>query len=87
MLGKIHFTLCRNDRIEVCISAAGADYVYERVPNPPFLESVIELFQNNHYLTMFYIFPIITRIHGIIVSKWKWNIRYITDLQKQITGY
>ncbi|MGN1168235.1 MAG: DUF3877 family protein, partial [Lachnospiraceae bacterium] len=52
MLGKIHFTLCRDDRIEVCIPAAGADYVYARVPNPPFLESVIELFKNNYHLTI-----------------------------------
>lgn len=50
VLGKLHFTLCRDDRIEVCIPAAGADYVYERVPNPPFLERLIELFKGNHHL-------------------------------------
>lgn len=82
----LHFTLCRDDRIEVCVPENGTVYVYERVPSPPFLESVIELFKNNHHLTMFYISRIITRIHGIIASKWKWDIRFITDLQKQITG-
>ena len=38
-------------------------------------------------MTMFYFSRIITRTHGIIASKWKWNIRFITDLQKQITSY
>ena len=52
VLGKIRFTLCGNDRIEVCIPAEGADYVYERVANPPFLKSIIELFNNNHNLTI-----------------------------------
>ncbi|MDD6628366.1 MAG: DUF3877 family protein [Lachnospiraceae bacterium] len=52
VLGKVHFTLCRDERIEVCIPVAGAVYVYEQVPNPPFLESVIELFRNNHNLTI-----------------------------------
>lgn len=52
VLGKVHFTLCRDERIEVCIPAAGAVYVHEQVPNPPFLESVIELFRNNHNLTI-----------------------------------
>ena len=31
-------------------------------------------------------FLIITRIHGIIESKWKWITRFITDLKKWITG-
>lgn len=52
VLGKIDFSLCRDDRIEVCISAAGATYVHEQVPNPPFLEAVIELFRKNHNLTI-----------------------------------
>lgn len=52
VLGKICFTLCKGERIEVCIPATGADYVYERVPNPSFLESVVELFKDNHHLTI-----------------------------------
>ena len=52
VLGNIRFTLCKDDRIEVCISAEGAAYVYEQIPDPPFLVSVIELFQNNHHLTI-----------------------------------
>lgn len=52
VLGNIYFTLCRDDRIEVCIPEIGAVYVYEQVPNPPFLEKVIELFKGNHHLTI-----------------------------------
>ena len=52
VLGKLSFTLCKDDRIEVCIPASGAAYVYEQIPDPPFLESVIELFKDNHHLTI-----------------------------------
>ena len=52
VLGTLHFTLCRDDRIEVCVPEEGTVYVYERVPSLPFLESVIELFKNNHHLTI-----------------------------------
>ena len=52
VLGTLHFTLCRDDRIEVCVPEDGTVYVYERVPSLPFLESVIELFKNNHHLTI-----------------------------------
>ena len=52
VLGKLNFTLCRGDRIEVCISAQGAVYVHEQVENPPFLERLIEMFQRNHRLTI-----------------------------------
>lgn len=52
VLGKLNFTLCRGDRIEVCISARGAAYVHEQVENPPFLERMIEMFQRNHRLTI-----------------------------------
>lgn len=112
VLGKLKFAQCEGDRIEVCISAAGAAYVHEQVPNPPFLEGMIELFQKNHRLTIEeicnffarfsdcyvcekmetgmdfdYVFfsRMGNRIHGIIVSKLRWDIRFITDLQKQIT--
>ena len=52
VLGELNFTLCRNDRIEVCIPASGAAYVHEQIPDPPFLESIIGLFRNNHNLTI-----------------------------------
>lgn len=52
VLGKITFSLCKDDRMEVCVSPEGAAYVHESVPNPPFLTSIIELFQKNHNLTI-----------------------------------
>lgn len=51
-MGKLRFTLCEADRIEVSVPAAGSVYVHEQVPNPLFLESIIELFQKNHRLTI-----------------------------------
>ena len=44
--------MCKDDRIEVCISSDGAVYVHENVPNPPFLTSIIELFQKHHNLSI-----------------------------------
>lgn len=52
VLGKITFSLCKDDRIEVCIPSKGATYVHESVPNPSFLASIIELFQKNHNLSI-----------------------------------
>lgn len=52
VLGAIEFSLCKGDRIEVCISSVGAVYVHEQVPDPPFLASIIDLFQKNHCLTI-----------------------------------
>ncbi|MGN0435439.1 MAG: DUF3877 family protein [Wujia sp.] len=52
VLGKLNFSLCRDNRIEVCIPASGAAYVHEQVTDPPFLKSIIELFQKNHRLTI-----------------------------------
>lgn len=52
VLGKITFSLCKDERIAVCIPAQGATYVHESVPNPPFLASIIELFQKKHNLTI-----------------------------------
>lgn len=52
VLGKITFSLCKGERIEVCILADGAVYVHEHVPNPPFLASIIELFEKNHNLSI-----------------------------------
>ncbi|MGN0350172.1 MAG: DUF3877 family protein [Roseburia sp.] len=77
VLGKIHFTLCRDERIEVCVPVVGADYVYERVPNPPFLESIIELFKNNHYLT----------IEKICECFAKFNNCYICEKMKRGTDF
>lgn len=51
-LGTIRFSLCKNDRIEVCIAPEGADYVHDNVTNPPFLASIIDLFKSKHDLTI-----------------------------------
>lgn len=50
-LGTLRFSLCRDDRIEVCIPPEGASYV-NTLPDPPFLAGLIKLFQTNHYLTI-----------------------------------
>ncbi len=52
VLGEICFSLCGDDRIEVCIPSEGAVYVHEAVPDPPFLKSLVCLFQGNHRLTI-----------------------------------
>ncbi|MCI5648589.1 MAG: DUF3877 family protein [Fusicatenibacter sp.] len=52
VLGKLTFSLCKGERIEVRISADGAAYVKEQVPDPPFLSGIIELFRENQHLTM-----------------------------------
>lgn len=52
VLGAISFLLCKDDRIEVCISPDGAAYVHENVPDSPFLVNIIQLFQENHHLTI-----------------------------------
>lgn len=49
-LGKICFSLCKGNRMEVCIPPEGAVYVHEKVPDPPFLSYIIQLFQENHHL-------------------------------------
>lgn len=51
-LGSITFTLCRGERMEVCIPSEGAAYVHEQVPDPPFLAHMIKMFQNDHHLTI-----------------------------------
>lgn len=48
ILGNISFFLCDADRIEIRIPAAGASYVHEHIPDPPFLVSIIELFGHKH---------------------------------------
>lgn len=48
VLGTIGFSLCGDNRVEVCISPEGAAYVHEQVPDPPFLTGLIELFQKCH---------------------------------------
>lgn len=52
ILGKLTFAPCKGDRIEVCISAEGAAHVHEQVADPPFLAGIIELFRENHCLTI-----------------------------------
>ena len=52
VLGQIVFTACKGERIEVRIPAEGATYVHEQVENPPFLSRLIELFQQNHHLSI-----------------------------------
>lgn len=47
-LGKLDFSLCAPERVEVQISEKGAAYVHEHVPDSPFLVSMIELFHHNH---------------------------------------
>lgn len=46
-LGILQFSLSKS-RIEVGISSVGAAYVQEHIPNPPFLTSMIQLFQEKH---------------------------------------
>lgn len=50
-LGIIRFAVT-GDRIEVCVSHQGADYVHEHVPDPPFLAGLIRLFQDSHALSI-----------------------------------
>lgn len=52
VLGEIKFSLCKDDRIEVCISPEGAAYVHEQIADPVFLKHIIRLFQENHHLTV-----------------------------------
>ena len=51
-LGKLRFSLCGGNRIEVCIPPEGAAYVHQYIPDPPFLSGLIELFRENHSLTI-----------------------------------
>ena len=51
-LGTLTFILCKNDRIEVRIPDKGAAYVHEQVADPPFLVGIIDLFRENHCLTI-----------------------------------
>lgn len=46
-LGTLQFSLSKG-RIEVGISSVGTTYVHEHIPNPPFLTSIIQLFQEKH---------------------------------------
>lgn len=39
-------------RIEVSVPADFVAYVHRNVPTPPFLKALIELFQNNHHLSL-----------------------------------
>lgn len=48
-LGAIGFAGAK-ERIQVCISAEGATYVHEQVPDPVFLAGLIRLFQERHDL-------------------------------------
>ena len=52
VLGRLAFILCKGDRIEARISAAGAEYVHGQVADPPFLAGIIELFRDNHCPTI-----------------------------------
>ena len=98
-LGTIRFSLCKNDRIEVCIAPEGADYVHDNVTNPPFLASIIDLFKSKHVLMMlmfvkrwnleqilimYCTLQSISRIHGIIASGQRWGILFITGLARKI---
>ena len=51
-LGEIRFSLCKENRMEVCVSPEGASYVHEQIPDPPFLAGIIKLFGENHHLTI-----------------------------------
>lgn len=51
-LGKINFSLRKDNRIEVRVSREGVEYVRREIPVPPFLERVIRLFGENHHLTI-----------------------------------
>ena len=65
--------MCKDDRIEVCISSDGAAYVHEYVPNPPFLTSILELFQKHHNLS----------IEEICESFAQFNEHYICEKMEQ----
>lgn len=51
VLGELRFSL-KKDRFEVWISPEGAEYVHTVVADPPFLVSMIHLFQENHSLSL-----------------------------------
>ncbi len=51
-LGQLSFALCKGERIEVCIPPKGAEYVHEKIADPPFLKNIVELFSHNHHLTL-----------------------------------
>lgn len=46
-LGGIEFFVC-GERVEAVIPSQGAEYVYTRIPTPPFLMELIEFFKHNH---------------------------------------
>jgi len=52
MLGEMQFSSCKGNRVEVCILPQGAEYVHQYVKDPPFLVSIIQLFGENHHLTI-----------------------------------
>lgn len=52
VLGTLTFILCKDDRIEVRIPDKGAAYVHEQVADPPFLVGIIDLFRENHCLSI-----------------------------------
>lgn len=48
VLGEFTFTV-RSGRIEVSVMPQGAEYVYKKVEDPPFLVDIINLFKENHH--------------------------------------
>ena len=52
MLGEMQFSSCKGNRVEVCVLPQGAEYVHQYVKDPPFLVSIIQLFGENHHLTI-----------------------------------
>ena len=51
-LGEIRFSICKGNRMEVCVSPEGASYVHKQISDPPFLAGIIKLFGENHHLTI-----------------------------------
>ncbi|MDE6698480.1 MAG: DUF3877 family protein [Lachnospiraceae bacterium] len=47
IIGKLLLSV-HDDRIEVSVSADGVTYVYENIPDPPFLRDIINFFATHH---------------------------------------
>lgn len=77
VLGKIKFSLCKDNRIEVCVSSEGAVYVHEQIEDPAFLKHIIALFQENHHLT----------IEEIATCFAKFNENYVCEQMKPGTDF
>lgn len=50
-LGPLRFSISKG-RAEVCVSQEGVEYVHKQIPDSPFLKGLIQLFCDNHELSI-----------------------------------